>query len=586
MRMLDRPRRTIVSITALAIVSGFVYGRAFYFDLTHTDDVVLLVDDTAFVASAANIPRTATRPFFHAANHGEGYYRPLVTSSFIVDTQWRGMKAGVYHAANIAWHVAACAMFFVLLDVLGSSVGISFVAATLFCVSPAVAEAVYWIPGRCDLLLGVGFLISMVAFLRYVELGSRFALVLHLAGLAGALASKESGCVVPLVAASYAVFVAQRPKVLRAPVPWIAWTVFLAAWYIVMSNVTGARTAESASQRLSVAVSNAPALLVHLGKTIVPVGLSVLADLRDASTAVGWILLPLVVLGGVWLQGQARRLYVWGWLVFLFFLLPTLVVSDFLILENRLYVPMMGVAVAIAALAQGVRERWTSRPGWLLPAVAGAVVTTFAVCTWRYGESFRDAETFTAQAVATSPHLALAHLNRGIYLHQKGQIESAEKEYQTALGLDAGQVVVRNNLGLILMNRGQLAEAEGVLRQELAINPTYDRAHFNLGLVLARQNRLPEAMMSWKAALAINPENEDARSNLVRAESVAPGSAAAAEPQPGMTEVSTDAIPSETLVALFEQALQKEPGNDKIRRAYEELCRKRNLSCLRLHGDR
>ena len=506
-------------LTILVLIIG-VYGRSVRFDFTRTDDTVLLVEDARFIGNLSSIPQTLTRPFFRDSSRGEGYYRPLVTSSFILDAQWNGTQPAAFHATNVVCHLVATWLLVFLLIELGFGRTLSLIAAAIFSVNPAIAEAVYWIPGRCDLLLGVGFLISSLCFLRYLRSKGMGPLFVHLIGLGIALLSKEAGVIIPAVAMGYVLIVERRPQALRDRRLWAGWGVVLLGWYALWSSAGSVAASEPFSHRLATVWSNIPVLLVHLGKTVVPYGLSVLANRRDAGLWVG----SLVFLSGVgivaWLSGGARRIFIWGALVFFLFLLPTLAVSDFLILENRLYVPAMAVLIACLAMVQAVLEHREPRARQTLLALGAAVIVAYALRTWHYGESFRDAASFTAQAVKSSPQLALAHLNRGIVLHRDGHMGEAEAEYRTAIYLDPQQPITQNNLGLIHLNRGDVGTAEALLRSEIAINPAYDKAHFNLGLALARDGRLHEAVTAWRQAVALNPENDEARSNLEAAQQV------------------------------------------------------------------
>jgi protein O-mannosyl-transferase len=577
-----RGRRShLASLVAILALVLAVYGRSVGFDFTHTDDTVLLVDDAHFVADLGNLPRAFTRTFFRSSGRSEAYYRPLVTISFMIDAQWGGTKPAVYHASNLMAHVLACCLLFLLLRELDVGPGLSLLGALIFSVNPAIAEAVYWVPGRCDLLLGIGFLASGLCFLRYLHTGRPLWLVAHLSGFAIALLSKETAVMIPPSLVAYVLVVRKRPQALRDVRLWLGWGSLLLGWYFSWSHAGAAGLSQTLGQRLGTVWSNLPVLLTHLGKTIVPAGLSVLANARDASPAIGAVLLLAGAAFVFWLSGRSRRLFVWGGLLFLFFALPTLAVSDFLILENRLYVPAVGIVISCLALAQGTEERWAPppRPGSL--AMATAILAVLSLKTWRYGESFRDAPSFTMQAVASSPHLALAHLNRGIVLHRAGQVTEAEIEYGTALSLDPQQPVTHNNLGLIYMNRGELHEAETALRREIAVNPEYDKAHFNLGLVLVRGGRLKEAIACWRQALALNPENAEARSNLERAQKALETGdlLAGASNVPSLTQAMANDIPQELIVPLFEQALKRDPENQRLRQAFADLCHKRHLSC-------
>src|SRR5262249_2791376 len=156
---------------------------------------------------------------------------------------------------------------------------------------------------------------------------------------------------------------------------------------------------------------------------VLPMNLAVLASAKDTAWGVGAIV-AIVLLGG----GLALRtpLYWWGLVTFLFFLLPTLPVSDFLILENRLYVPAMGGIVAVVTAGPVLVARWP-RVKSSLAVAAGVAVLAGAAATWSYVGLFRNPETFTEAAIRTSPHLGLAHLNRGIVLQLEGKVDEAER---------------------------------------------------------------------------------------------------------------------------------------------------------------
>ena len=396
--------------------------------------------------------------------------------------------------------------------------------------------------------------------------GRRGGLALGILGFAIGLFSKETALAIPVVLALLLAIVAGGRRVLRDRRLWLGWAAVTGAWLVLRSSLE--MHPPAAGDRLGVFLTHLPVVLMHLGKLVVPHGLAVLASARDTGWEVGaGALAAFVVLGALVTN---LRLYLWGLGCFLVFVLPTLPVSDFLILENRLNVPAMGVVVALVGAAADCVGRWPRvRP--VLAVAAAFVLPGLSALTVRYGESFRDSNAFTEAAIRTSPHLALAHLNRGIVFHQEGRASEAESEYRTALDLDPGVPVTQNNLGLVHMSRGDLPGAERLFRAELQVNPSYDKAHFNLGLALARQGRVPEATASWTEALRLNPGNSDARANLDRAESGAGAPLAI----PAMIEdVLTD-----VLVRLYEDALRNEPANDAIRRAYREMCAKRRVAC-------
>src|SRR5205085_731907 len=86
------------------------------------------------------------------------------------------------------------------------------------------------------------------------------------------------------------------------------------------------------------------------------------------------------------------------------FLVPALAVSDFLILDNRLYLPL-----AVAAAGAGIAaESWLDKLPRALPlfgAAWGALCLLLAASTVRHAESFESSRAFCESAVRGSPHL-------------------------------------------------------------------------------------------------------------------------------------------------------------------------------------
>jgi tetratricopeptide (TPR) repeat protein len=311
------------------------------------------------------------------------------------------------------------------------------------------------------------------------------------------------------------------------------------------------------------------------------VNLAVLASARDTSLIPGLIGAGGLSVAGVFLRGRSLRLYCWGIGFFVLFVLPSLPVSDFLILENRLYVPAVGVVVAILAATGSLLGRVGGPILARSAAAAGLLlVLAFSAESWSYTESFRDPLSFTEQAVRSAPHLGLAHLNRGIVHQIEGGVVEAEREYETAIALDAALTVTHNNLGLIYLNRGEIAHAEAEFRREIEINPTYDKSLFNLGLVLEREGHPEEALSSWRQALAVNPRNDEAQARLGVVEAQVRNGRATGVPS-GASPVALDQVPTDVLVRLYEDALRREPTNRQIRKAYAEVCARRGLPCAR-----
>ncbi len=503
------------ALVALGLSCGLLYGRALTFGFTRTDDTVQLVEHARFVRSLANLPAAFTHPFF-AANGAANYYRPLVAATYMMDAQWTGTRPAGYHLTNVLLHWAAACLFFLFVRRLGFDPELSLVAAGLLVAHPLLTSAVAWVPGRGDSLVTIWFLLAMLSLQRWLETDDLWFLAGHAAFTLLALFTKEAAAALPLVFVTFLLLVAREKRALGKPALWFAWGLPLLAWHLCREAALTDAGGSGLLSQLAELPRHAKVILVFLGKAVWPIRLSVLATERDAPWFVGAIAILPIILAWTWLRGAPRRLFAWGLGSFALLLLPSLAVSDFLILEIRSYTPLVGLLVGLLAVAQRTRQRWSSRQAMLVQrTVAAAVVGLLAVRTSLYLGSFRDADAYTRQGVLTSPQSALAHLNRGIVVQMAGLATEAEAEYRLALALDPNLSVTHNNLGLLELQRGRADLAERLFREELALNPSYDKAHFNLALALKKQGRLDEAAASLQRAVALNPENQDALEGLM-----------------------------------------------------------------------
>jgi tetratricopeptide (TPR) repeat protein len=501
------PNLRLLGAVAVALL---LYVRTLGFDFTYLDDDVLIRDDQAFLAQHSSVVASFARPYFHQPGRDHAYYRPVVNASYGIDANLGGAAPWSYHATNILLHALAVALLFLLLRRFGYGENLALFGGLLFAVHPALTETVAWIPGRNDSLLAVLAFAAWLLFLRGREPGRWPSRIGHGLAFLGALLCKETAVVMPLLWLAQAVFIERRAW--RAALP--AWA--LAGWAVGLTVYVAARAAVLSglgTQGLSVgtALSNLVLLPTSLGKLVLPVQLSVLAVPEDTSLVPGLAALGLLsVVFVAFVLRKVQRAGLWfGLACFVAFLLPGLPASTLLILENRLYLPALGVVVIACECGRALA--WTGRRAWI---AGGAVVAVLAGLAVSYSGNFANRLTFCEAAVRGSPHASLAHRNLGVAYHTGGDERAAWNEYQAALAQDAHEPVAHNNMAVILMAHGQMGEAERELRQELAINPRYIPAHRNLAVVFRAMKRLDEAATEWQRVLELGSNDREAMSEL------------------------------------------------------------------------
>jgi tetratricopeptide (TPR) repeat protein len=190
-----------------------------------------------------------------------------------------------------------------------------------------------------------------------------------------------------------------------------------------------------------------------------------------------------------------------------------------------------------------------SRPWqrWAAGGTVLALIVSLCALTWRQVETWKDAGTLWAHAVAAAPGAfqprnnlglyflgrddysaalrefddtlrlnpksAKAHFNRGHALARLGRRDEAILAYERGLALRPNDPTAWAHVGELLAGQGRYSEAESSYRRAVALTPHPDLFN-SLGIVLAEQGRIDEAIGAFREALARDPRHEDARANL------------------------------------------------------------------------
>jgi tetratricopeptide (TPR) repeat protein len=94
---------------------------------------------------------------------------------------------------------------------------------------------------------------------------------------------------------------------------------------------------------------------------------------------------------------------------------------------------------------------------------------------------------------------------------QRGQSESAAALFEQSLSIQSKQPLALTNLGLALQNIGRLVEALKCFERALKLQPDFVDAVFNRAIVLLAMKREHDALLAFRRAFALQPAHLDAR---------------------------------------------------------------------------
>ncbi|MCB9896375.1 MAG: hypothetical protein H6825_00090 [Planctomycetes bacterium] len=398
----------LVLIAALAATWPALQGDFLY------DDQHYLVDNPAVSGEASPLTTPLGDP-------SQGLYRPLTVLSWRV--QYAGPDdPGPLRAGNVLLHVLAALLLLGLAADLGLPRSAGLLAALLFAVHPAHAEAVAWVTGRAELLAAVLVLAAWRLHLRPGILGALGAAVL--AGLA--VLAKENAVAAPaLLVLGDLLFVRRRVDGKRLLL--LAGAV-LGAFALRLAVLPGALPVHGPYLDLPLQARLTVALAVlsrALELLVLPLGLRIeyqrdeLLQLAGVDLAVlGLAVVAVAVLWRRCRPAAAGLLLVPVALVTVLHLVP--IGEPFA--ERFLYLPSVPFCLAVGALLGSWGRREVSSGRGLGPSLAtAALLLAAAVPASRAACAvFHDEVSLWTQAASVAPRVTLARYNLGLALERAG----------------------------------------------------------------------------------------------------------------------------------------------------------------------
>jgi len=542
---------------ALIAITWAVFGQTVGHEFVNFDDPNY-VSENPQIHAGLNW-QSIVWAFTHVHSHN---WHPLTTMSHMLDWQLFGAKPGAHHFVNALLHSATAVLLFFLLAQLTRSPGrtgtiwsSAFVAA-VFAIHPLHVESVAWISERKDVLSGLFFVLTLLAYLYYTR-KPNIARYLRVSILfACGLMAKPMLVTVPIVLLLLDYWPLERfgklsaKKLIAEKIPLLVLAIGSAvATLIVQSEGVGLVPLEVLP--LSWRITNAlAAYLVYIWQMIWPADLALIyshpGKLPIWQVAGAAVVLIAVTLGVLALRKRSPYLMVgWGWYVIM--LLPVIglvQVGGQAHADRYTYLPQIGLCLAAT---WGVIDLATFRryPAVILGAAAAIIISALAVRAADQVSYWHDSERLWRHALAVTTENDVAHLGLGQLLLEQKRLDDAITELQTVVARHPNDVDARlklanalsekkdrmndaiaeyeaaakigdpnpdieTTLANLLLEQGRINEAIQYYRQVVQLQPSSALAHYNLAVGLHRHHRLPEAIAHYKAALTIDPKYPDA----------------------------------------------------------------------------
>ena len=498
-------------------------------------------------------------------------WHPLTWLSHMLDCELFGLKPGRHHLVNLFFHVTNSLLFFLIFHRMTKALWQSAFVAGLFALHPLHVESVAWVAERKDVLSTLFWMLTMGAYVYYVERPGYKKYLLVFVFFVLGLMSKPMLVTLPFVfllldywplkrfqTAKSGIHIAaatrqpasrakKRKKsrqqtgkdtiqtkgtiesralwreirpLLKEKVPFFVVTIlFCFITFYAQHRVVKPMELYPLGGRIANALIS---YVSYIGKMLWPVKLSVFYPYVGVAP-LSWQALSaaLVLLVPTCLAIRAARRFPYlivGWFWYLGTLVPVigLVQVGLQSMADRYtYVSLIGVFIVIAWGVPELLNRWRYKRFAIASAAVG-ILFACIVMTYIQVGYWRNNITLYEHAIKVTSENAWAQNNLGYALTLQGKTREAIAHFQKAISI-GNPADAHYNLGTILASEGKLDEAIYQFRESIRISPYYAKAHNNLGNALLYQGRLDEAIASYREALHLNPDYTLAQENLKNA---------------------------------------------------------------------
>jgi tetratricopeptide (TPR) repeat protein len=537
-------------------VAGFVSLLTFLVYLSGLHNEFVLWDDNVYVYENPHLHPLNLAFFrwafsaFYAAN-----WHPLTWVSHALDYAVWGLNPMGHHLTNNILHAVNTFIVVILIAKLleawrtsrqqdpllslseeGGYIVIAAVTGLLFGLHPLHVESVAWVSERKDLLCAMFFLLSTLAYTKYVSnvgglRNEHYILVLFLFALA--LLSKPMAVSLPVVFLILDWHPFNRIRSMKSflsafleKLPLIALSLASSVLTVLAQKAGGAIKSFEVIPLASRVVVAVESLLSYLWKMVLPMNLTPYYPYpKGMSLFSAESLLSSILVSGItgaciiMVKKQKLWLAVWGYYVIT--LLPVIgivQVGGQAMADRYTYLPSLGPFILVGLLAARLWKKFLLGRGagaGLVVVAAILIVGSLSFLTYRQIAIWKDSLSLWSYAAGREPEdNPLAHCKLAIVYSQLNMPEKAIEQYLTAIRLQPDFLEAHDNLGNIYQTLNMPDKAVEQYLIAIKQSPGYPEPHFNLGVLYYRMGQMENARTEFIAGLKIKPDDQRAQQLL------------------------------------------------------------------------
>ena len=484
-------------------------------------------------------------------------WHPLTWISHMLDVQLFGMNPAGHHLVSLLFHIANTVLLFLVLFRMTKGLWQSAFVAALFGLHPLHVESVAWVSERKDVLSTFFWILTMGAYIRYIDKKRSGRYVALLVSFALGLMSKPMLVTLPFALllldywplgrfaqrvesqASAAVNGEQRKKqrdkpgrppgapesqsaegfavqpfslkpiapLIREKAPLFA----MSALSCLITYIAQHKAVVASAQPFGVRIANVfVSYFAYIGATLWPSALAVLYPLSGSVQLLETVPAALffaAATASVFRAGRKWPYLPTGWFWYAGTLVPVIgiiQVGKQARADRYTYIPLIGLFIIAAWGVPELLKTWRYSKQ-ALAASAAVVLSCLFAATWVQVGYWRNSITLFDHTLAVTSRNGAILNNRGIVHLAYGRNASAMSDFNRAIEVDGRDADAYNNRGIVYRRLGAYKQAIADFDEALRIVPGYANAYYNRGLAYSGLGDYPRALKDYDSVIAIDP---------------------------------------------------------------------------------
>lgn len=485
----------------LTAVVFIIYGKTVNYQFTKYDDDTLISRNINFISDFKNIPELFTTSCFYVNDFS--YYRPCLTLSFALESIFAGKNIKLYHLTNILLFILSIYLMYIFLIRLNQNKLILKFICLIIAVHPAFSSCIAWIPARNDTILAIFIFLSFIFLTDYINSGKNTNLLTFLLYFTIALFTKETSLIL-IPAYVFFIYIFKLPLKKQYTLKILPGMFFIIAVYLYLRSIStsGLNINIAAWQQYSADILNGT--MIYLYKFLIPDYIPVMLyniQINPSVLTANIIFLSFLLLN--YYKKFIRIEYIiFGLIWLLFWLLPTFLMNDYVLLFHRFLLPSAGLALLFSEFVNNIILKYGMSKKYFI-TVFIILFGTYSYASYIQADKYKNSAVYWANAYSDAPAYHVA-------CHGIAKEYMEIKNYEKALEfLSAAEKYSPNryllDIAAVFLYQQKLDEAEKLLLKSIKSNPfTKDLAYGNLSKLYLQKNDVKKALYYAQAGYYLN----------------------------------------------------------------------------------